>query len=104
MNNGQLTISLFDLVVIGILLDAQNFVIVLSLALFELELGVADLLCDVWFLRIGFLNGLEFLDSGFPVAGFTHGFRLGLPGLGIGWVETKGTLAVCDSLLVLLEL
>jgi hypothetical protein len=58
MDDGQFSVSLLDLVVIGILFNIQNLVVILALALLELELGVAHFLCNARFLRVALGNGL----------------------------------------------
>lgn len=104
MDNSQLSVSLFDLVVIGILFDPQNLVVVLALALLELELGVADFLCDTRFLRVAFGNGLQLLNCLLPVTGLSQGLGLRLASLGVAGIKLQCTLTVLDCLLPFLEL
>lgn len=68
MHDSQLPVSFLDLIVIGILFHAQNFVVVLSFALLELELCVPNVLVDAWLCWVAFLDVLELPNSFFPVA------------------------------------
>lgn len=104
MDDGELAVSFLDLVIIGILFNAENLVVILSLALLEFELGVADLLDDARLFRVGFVNSLEFLDSGLPVASLALGFGLCLSGLGVGGVKLESLFTVGDGFGVFLEL
>ena len=104
MDDSQFPVRLFDLIVICILLHSQNLVVILALALLELELGVADFLCDTGFFGVAFGNGLEFLDCFFPVAGLAEGFGLCLAGFGVAGVELQCAFAVFDCFLPFLEL
>jgi hypothetical protein len=57
MNNRQLPIRLFDLTIIRILFDPQNFVIIFTFGLFEFEFCRADFFGDARFFWVGFGNG-----------------------------------------------
>ena len=104
MDDGELAVSLLDLVVVGILFNAENLVVILSLALLEFELGVSDLLDDARLFRVGLVYSLEFLDSSLPVAGLALGFGFRLSSLGVGRVKPESLFAVGDGVGVFLEL
>ena len=44
VNDSELPISLLDIIIIGIFLNAQDLIVILSLALLELELCITDVL------------------------------------------------------------
>lgn len=68
VDNGQLAVSLLDLRLICILLHAEDLVVILALALLELELGTADLFCNSRLFWVGLVDSLELLYGSFPIA------------------------------------
>lgn len=104
MDNSQFPVSLLDLTIIGVLFNTQNLVVILALALLEFELSITDFFCDSRFLRVALGNGLEFLDSLFPVSRLAQCLGLCLACLGVTGVKLQCTLAVLDCFLPFLEL
>lgn len=104
MHNRQLPIRLLNVIVIGILLHSKDLVVILAFRFLELELCVADFLCDTRLLGVRFGNGFVLVDGGLPVAGFAKGAGFGLAGFDVGGVERKGAGTVRDGGLVVLEL
>lgn len=56
--DGQLAVGLFYLALVSILVDAENLVIILPLALLEFEFSITNLLCDARFFGVSLLNCL----------------------------------------------
>ena len=104
MHNGQLSISLLDLVVIGILFHPEDLVVVLALRFLELKLCVSNVLLDTRLLGVRFGNGFEFGGGGLPVARFAESTSFGLAGFYVSGIEGEGAGAVRDGRFVIFKL
>lgn len=104
MHDGELAVRLLDVRLAGGLVKAENLVVILALALLELELGVADLLCDALVRRVGLLHGLELADDLLPVARLAKGLDLGLARLGVRGIQLQRAVAVGDRVLEVFDL
>ena len=98
-----LPIRLLNLRLARLLIHAQNLIVILALALLQLQLRVAYLPRDTRFARVGFLDVLEFAHGFLPVACRAHGFGLGLARFGVGGIEFESLCAVGDGGGILLD-
>lgn len=104
VHNGEFAVGFLDVRVGGVLVDAEDLVKVFALALFELELGVADVFRDPWFLRVRFRDAFQLPDRCFPVARFAQSFSPRFPRFEIAGFEVEGASAVGDGGFVVFEL
>lgn len=97
MHDGQFSVGFLDLVLAGILVYTEDLVVVLSLAFFELELCVADVFGNAWFLCVGLLDCFQVANGGFPVTGFTESGSFCFASFEVGGVQGEGTIAVING-------
>lgn len=97
VDDGEAAVGLLDRELVRVLLDAQDRVVVLALALLELELRIAHVLGDAGLRRVGLGDGLPLSRGFFPVAGLAQRARFGLAGFDVRGVEGQRAGAVCDG-------
>jgi hypothetical protein len=102
VHDRQSTVRLFDVSLGRVPRYAQYLIVVLSLALLQLQLRVSDLSLDARLARVRLVYGLVFAQRGLPVALFGKRFRLGFAGFDVGRVEVQSSLAIGNGRLRLL--
>lgn len=104
MHDGQLAISLFDIVFARVFLDAEDLVVVLALAFFELELGVADFLLDAGLVGMGLVDGAVFAEGVLPGTGLAEGTGFGFASFEVSGIEGESAGAVGDGRFIVFNL
>ncbi len=104
MYDGQLPVSLLDLVLPRVFLDPEKFVVIFAFGFLELEFGMVDVFLNTRLVGIRFVDGFEFANGLVPGTGFTESAGAGFASFGVGGIKGKGAIAVGNGGFVVFEL
>jgi hypothetical protein len=90
-------VCLLDIRLGSILINTNDAVVVLPLALLELQLRVADLLLQGSVCGVGLSCRLELPNGLLPVTALSKGLGASLAGFGVGRIETESFVTVGDG-------